>query len=227
MTKLVDDCPRCGAGHITFNLLNATSVLRNGQHVLEAFCVCQHCRQATIFELIPLREVDLSSIDGSVNNYVQILGYISIADFNARSSPAHLPSPIAAAFEEGAKCVAVGCFNAAAAMFRLSLDLATKELLPTDKTQGPNEHITRRLALRLQWLFDNGMLPEPLRDLSLVVKDEGNAGAHDGTLDAADADDLIDFTERLLTRLYTEPEAIRLAHERIADRKAKRTQPTT
>ena len=51
------------------------------------------------------------------------------------------------------------------------------------------------------------MLPEPLRDLSLVVKDEGNAGAHDGTLDAADADDLIDFTERLLTRLYTEPEA--------------------
>ena len=147
MTKLVDDCPRCGAGHITFNLLNATSVLRNGEHVLEAFCVCQHCRQATIFELRPIREVDLSSIDGSVNNYVQILGYISIADFNARSSPAHLPNPIAAAFEEGAKCVAVGCFNAAAAMFRLSLDLATKELLPTDKTQGPNEHITRRLAL--------------------------------------------------------------------------------
>ena len=92
MTQLVDDCPRCGAGHITFNLLNATSVLRNGEHVLEAFCVCQHCRQATIFELRPIREVNLSSIDGSVNNYVQILGYI-MRDLRLLTYQAPSPQP--------------------------------------------------------------------------------------------------------------------------------------
>ena len=152
---------------------------------------------------------------------------MSTAHFNARASPDHLPGAIAAAFEEGAKCVAVGCFNAAAAMFRLCLDLATKELLPIGDGKGPNEHTKQRLALRLQWLFDNEVLPEALQDLSLVLKDEGNTGAHEGTLDGADADDLVDFTERLLTRLYTEPEEIRLAKERIAERQTKRTSPSS
>ena len=80
-------------------------------------------------------------------------------------------------------------------------------------------------ARRLAWLFENGKLPDSLRELSSVVKDEGNTGAHDGTLDEAAAEDLIDFTERLLTQLYTEPERLRLAQERRAQRKASRIEP--
>ena len=68
--------------------------------------------------------------------------------------------------------MAVGCFNAAAAMFRLSLDLATKDLLPGEGVKDFDYSTRRFLARRLKWLFDNKKLPEALRELSSVVKDE-------------------------------------------------------
>jgi len=64
------------------------------------------------------------------------------------------------------------------------------------------------------WIFDNGILPESLRDLSSCVREDGNDGAHAGTLSKDDAEDLCDFTYVLLERLYTEPERVRLAEER-------------
>jgi len=124
---------------------------------------------------------------------------------------------IKAAFEEGAKCLAVDCPNAAATMFRLCIDLGTRALLP-DKGE-PDAGTRRSLGLRLQWLFKNGKLPEALRDLSMAVKDDGNDGAHEGTLTIADAQDLADFAIRLLSRMYTEPEELKLAKARHADRR--------
>lgn len=173
-----------------------------------------------------LQQSGLLAIRGAANDHVRIDSFVNVTNIKARPLPEHLPDSIKAAFQEGAKCVAVGCFNAAAAMFRLSLDLATKDRLPSPEAEdGPNDHTRRFLARRLAWLFDNGKLPDSLRELSSVVKDEGNTGAHDGTLDEAAAEDLIDFTERLLTQLYTEPERLRLAQERRAQRKASRIEP--
>ena len=109
--------------------------------------------------------------------------------------------------------MAVGCYNAAGAMFRLCLDLATKKLASSSKAK-------LNLSPRLEWLFDNDKLPEGLKELSAVVKDDGNDAAHDGTLDEAAAEDLLTFTERLLTQLYTEPTKIQIAQQRRKDRKA-------
>ncbi len=47
----------------------------------------------------------------------------------AALAPEHLPKDVKTAFDEGASCMASGCFNAGAAMFRLCLDLATKPML--------------------------------------------------------------------------------------------------
>ena len=149
---------------------------------------------------------------------MSIHSYVNVTNFKTRPSPEHLPDSIAAAFQEGSKCLAVGCFNAAAAVFRLSLDLATKDLLPGEDVKNLDYSTRRFLARRLKWLFDNKKLPEVLRALSSVVKDEGDTGAHDGTIDEATAEDLIDFTERLLTQLYTEPANLRRAQERKAQR---------
>jgi hypothetical protein len=44
----------------------------------------------------------------------------------------HLPANIENAFSEGAGCLSIECFNAAATMFRLCVDLATRPLLPVD-----------------------------------------------------------------------------------------------
>ena len=235
MTELVGNCPRCKAQEITFgltqdNLIEKWSGLEGmTAGTWEAFCVCLRCYRATIF-VLRQKDPDRGSLVSNglqslsvVNDKVVIRSYINVTNFKKSPSPEHLPDPVAAAFQEGATCVAVGCFNAAAAMFRLSLDLATKDLLPCKAVEDLDDRTRRFLARRLTWLFDNKKLPEVLRELSSVVKDEGNTGAHDGTIDEAAAEDLIDFTERLLTHLYTEPEKLRLAQERMVQREAQRT----
>jgi hypothetical protein len=70
------------------------------------------------------------------------------------------------------------------------------------------------LGPRLKWLFDNKHLPEALRELSLCIKEDGNDGAHVGSLSKSDAEDVLDFSASLLERLYTEPEQLRIAKER-------------
>ena len=63
-------------------------------------------------------------------------------------------------------------------------------------------------------MFEHGMLPSGLKELSTCVREDGNDGAHAGTLKREDAQDLLDFTTALLERIYTEPEKLRLAKER-------------
>ena len=117
-------------------------------------------------------------------------------------------------------CLAVRCYNAAGTMFRLCVDLATRSLLPHGEITGLNPKKRRDLGLRLPWLFANNHLPAALHDLSTCIKDDGNDGAHSGTLGKDDAEDLLDFTTALLERLYTEPEVLKLAKERREARRA-------
>jgi hypothetical protein len=159
----------------------------------------------------------------AANDLYVIDGYISLKDQATVKPPEHVPETIAAMFREAATCVAVQCWNAAGAMFRSCVDLATKPMLPPQETpNGPNAAVRRNLGLRLPWLFDSGKLPEALRELSGCIHQDGNDGAHDGTLTKEDAFDLQDFTQALLERLYTEPARLQLAAER---RTARRAQP--
>ena len=115
--------------------------------------------------------------------------------------------------------MAIGCNNAAATMFRLCLDIATQNLLPEQAEELANR-VRRSLGLRLPWLFENGVLPEALRDLSTCIKDDGNDGAHEGTLSTEDTADILDFTYILLERIYTEPKRLEeAANRRIVRRK--------
>ena len=110
-------------------------------------------------------------------------------------------------------------------MFRLCVDLATKPLLPDPADSAkpqPNGKQRRDLGLRFPWLFDNGLLPESLRDLAHCIKEDGNDGAHAGTISEGDAEDVADFTEALLERLITEPAKIKLAASRRDQRRAQR-----
>jgi hypothetical protein len=106
-------------------------------------------------------------------------------------------------------------------MFRLCVDKATRAMLPKEDLHGLNAKIRRNLGLRLPWLLDNHVLPEALRDLSTCIKDDGNDGAHDGSLSKEDAEDVLDFTFALLERLYTEPARLRTANERRIARREK------
>jgi hypothetical protein len=193
----------------------------------EVFARCRHCRKTTIFVVADglhrnhqyFHQQGFFEVNGALNNYVEVEGFISKKDESAIQPPEHTPELIAKVFKEGATCIAVDCPNAAATMFRLCIDLATTSLVPQGEVQGLDARTRRDLGRRLPWLFDNGRLPEALRDLSLCIKDDGNDGAHRGTLTKADAEDLLDFTEALLERMYTEPKRIEEAKARRAARR--------
>lgn len=227
MSLLVADCPRCGAKQISFDLTNQVpiGIHNKWQKRLEVFCVCRACLRPTIFVVRqtefnwgPKIDQGLANISVAVNKIVEVERYISIQDNSAESPPEHLPEDIERVFKEGAACMSIGCNNAAATMFRLCLDLATKALLP-DQAEGLKAATRRNLGLRLTWLFDNNVLPESLRALSTCIKDDGNDGAHEGLLTKDDAADILDFTYILLERLYTEPKRLELAGQRRAARR--------
>lgn len=231
MPELVTDCPRCDSNMITFDAHGAIKIgERHGwQNWYEAFCICRHCHKSTIFVLSEnvdskpeyVHKVGLLNIESALNNYVDIERFVSLRDHNVIEPPEYIPTEIETIFREGSTCLTVDCFNASGTMFRLCVDLATRSMLPEKDINGLNTKIRHTLGLRLKWLFENKELPESLRDLSLCIKEDGNDGAHAGTLTEPDAEDLLDFTIALLERIYTEPERLRLAQERRDNRRKK------
>ena len=227
MSELVANCPRCGAKEMTFDLVFQvpTDFEYDWQHYFEAFCICRKCLRPTIFVLAQTHPKYLDAVKNlpnypkGVNDAVTVEGYIGLKDTAAQKPPDHLPGNIEAVFREGSACLSIGCFNAAGTMFRLCIDLATQGFLPEDDVQGLNAKKRRDLGLRLPWLFDNDLLPVGLRDLSTCIKDDGNDGAHRGTLDREEAEDIQDFTYVFLERIYTEPKKVELAEERRRERR--------
>ena len=227
MSELVANCPRCGAKNMTFDLMNQLliDVQYNWQRWFEAFCICRACNKSTVFVLSQkinsigeTIEQGLAKLPGAVNRVMEVKGHISLKDVASEQPPDYLPKNIEAVFREGAACKSIGCFNAAGTMFRLCVDQSTRAMLPEGEAEGLNTKTRRDLGLRLPWLFDHGKLPESLRELSSCIKDDGNDGAHEGTLSEEDAGDMLDFTYAMLDRLYTEPKRIELAKERRASR---------
>ncbi len=228
MAMLVADCPRCGSASMTHDV--TAQVFRGTEygwkHAFEVFSVCRRCERPSIV-LVALRDSSLSAEfkrDGALVKYpnalnqaFEVVRVISLRDNAPRQPPEHLSKEISDAFNEGAACLSIGCHNAAAAMLRLCVDLVTRPLLPdpadTNRSQ-PNGKQRRDLGLRLAWLFDNGLLPEALREVAKCIREDGNDGAHVGNLTKEDAEDLVDFATVLLERLVTEPVRLRLAEER-------------
>ena len=234
MALLVADCPRCGANSITFDVRAQVyrSTQYNWQNWYEVFSVCRSCHSPTIF-VIYLNEYQVReefdkdgaivNYRGGLNQFFKIDRYVSLRDLTAERPPEHLPKEINDVFNEGAACLATGCNNAAATMFRLCVDLVTKPLLPDPEDAAkpqPNSRSRRDLGLRLAWLLDNDLLPSSLRELARCVREDANDGAHVGNLTRDDAEDLLDFTRALLERLITEPKRLELAETRRAARRA-------
>jgi hypothetical protein len=229
MAELVANCPRCGSRQITFDVTaeNQYRIQYGWQRWYEAFGICRNCQRTTIFVLSEsavgnsghVQKVGLLKVVGTLNKYVDIKGHISLKDMTSTPPPEFLPQNIDAVFREGATCLAVGCYNAAGTMFRLCVDLATKSMLPAAESPGLSSKVRRELGLRIPWLFQSGLLPEALKDLSACIKEDGNDGAHAGNLSEADAADLLDFSGALLERIYTVPERLSIAKQRRDQRR--------
>lgn len=134
MALLVENCPRCKAQHITFDVLaeNILATDRYGwQRVSELFCRCHRCRTTVIYRVAQsteaaesafFRDMSLTQWPEAINNLVRVEGFINLKEFVSATPPEHCPPDIEAAYREGATCIAVGCPNAAGTMFRLCVD---------------------------------------------------------------------------------------------------------
>ena len=200
------------------------------QHIFEAFGVCRNCSRSTIFVIEEttghdpgfLNDNSPLKVKDSLNNYFKVVGFINLKDLAIVKPPDHVPERIANVFKEAATCLTVDCWNAAGSMFRACVDLATRPLLPEEETPGLNHRTRRDLGLRLPWLFDNGKLPKDVREISTCIREDGNDGAHQGSLTKEDAEDLLDFTVALLERLFTEPRRLEIAQERRKERRERK-----
>ena len=233
MAEFVADCPRCSATNSTHSVVG--SIVRHADIGLmqgvEIACVCRTCKALSVhlvkrsgsssqnsqfFGGIGAMNT-LSAYPGSINDVAYFVRHITARDRAVEPPPEHLPPEINHVIAEANQCISIGCWNASAAMYRLALDLATKTLLPEGDV--PNSKIRRSLGLRIEWLITNGKLARDLLELAECVKQDGNDGAHDGTLGQVEAEDLHDFVYRLLDRLFSEPERLRLASVRRAERR--------
>jgi Domain of unknown function (DUF4145) len=198
------------------------------QHWYEAFSVCRNCSHSTTFlisestghDLELFRKTSPLKLADSLNNYFKVDRFISLKDQGVIIPPEYMPESIATAFKEGATCLTVQCWNAAGTMFRMCVDLATRPMLPIEEVPGLSRKTRRDLGLRLPWLFENGKLAADLRELSTCIREDGNDGAHQGTLTKEEAEDLLDFTIAIMERLFTEPKRLEIARERRERRRA-------
>jgi hypothetical protein len=219
----IHDCPRCSVKRTGMLALSSVKLGSGFYRLHEVFSGCNSCRKTTVFLMRAKSEHSgkPESIP-SVTMGFEILSYVSLRDFGATAPPEHLPPHVESSFKEAATCLAVKCYNAAGTMFRNCLDLATKDLLSqTEATAStpPTKDQRGKLAFRLEWLFTHGALPPDLRDLAKSVKDDGNDAAHGASIGEAEAQDLLDFTEHLLERVYTFPQRVILATERRQQRR--------
>jgi hypothetical protein len=216
----------------TFDTLSSWAVGQKAgwQTVYEVAAVCRHCAKGTIYVLSLTRpeyediqeDYHIKDKNVSLNNYFNIERYVSVLDENIHEGPKYLPGDIETICREAATCISARCWNAAGAMFRLAIDRATQNLIPTEGQQ-PNKFEREKLGPRIKWLFEHKYIPDDLNQLATTIQQDGNDAAHIGNITEVEALDLMDFTYALFERLYTQPEKIRLAEAR---RIARRTPAT-
>jgi hypothetical protein len=134
----------------------------------------------------------LGDVQGALNHYFDVRGFISIKDQATVAPPAHVPPDIANVFREAATCLNVECWNAAGTMFRLCVDLATRAMLPAEAVEGLNGKTRRDLGLRLPI---EGAAGEEARSQSI-----GAAGKHAKVADVLPCHPMLALTDSAVAR---------------------------
>lgn len=248
---LVYNCNFCNSHNIRLDVLKTTMntyhTFYNQIYYWQAFCQCSNCKNGMILHLEPdktkidndiilkhqeKREItlmlDLCSLSyTNINDHVYIKGLITPPLKQQNICPLYVPEDIKNIYDEATKCLSMDCFVASGSMFRLCLDLVTKDLLEKwleehqTTEQQPNKEQRNKLANRIDFLIDQDKIPKRLKELAHCIRHDGNDSAHDGNTGEDEALDCLDFTEALLTEIYTLPAQINEANRRRNERRAK------
>lgn len=242
MSTFIFDCPSCSAKNSTFNVKSFHGMESSKYKIWDLFSVCRACSKSMVISAKVKSDIydklyspSSSVSDSTIRIREQVSNVIEREDFHLNNAlmsfiyspvqsgqinpPEYLPEKVKGIFNEATKCLSLNCFNASGAMFRLCLDIVTKDIVQKNEALVPTRDDKKSIHTRLIWIFKHNLLNNALEDLSRCIKDDGNDGAHDGNLTKSEADDLLDFTYELLEQVYTQPERIRLAQIRRQERR--------
>ncbi len=123
-----------------------------------------------------------------------------------------VPDPIKGDFEEALVCEAANSYRGAAALARRTLQVICLNKGAPEK---------KKLHEQIDWLFDNSIITQDIKDWAHEVRYVGNDAAHPSTTEVTkdDARDILELLESMCDVLYIAP-------ARAAARKAKRTNTT-
>jgi hypothetical protein len=176
---------------------------------------CRHCNKSSLWLVRQLPSGHpppaYASQKTVINDELMILGVVRPAGTQVKA-PEFTPPDIVNIFDEGAECLAIGCWNASGSMFRKIIDEISKARLPQE---GESDKHTRwNLKPRLAWLFKNSLLPKEVEGLADCIREDANDAVHNAPIGKGEATDLLDFTVELLERIYTMPGRLKAAEDR-------------
>jgi hypothetical protein len=106
-----------------------------------------------------------------------------------------VPSSVASAYEEAARCLTVRAYAATALLCRKALEALVAE----------HEITSRNLADALKIMRDQGLIDPRIFEWGDALRLTGNQAAHDvaDNISREDARDVLDFTSALIAYMYT------------------------
>jgi len=181
------------------SLLDVVWQLKRGR-LWQAYLICTHCDLGTGFLLEPRNDGALShgpqGLKGGINSYFKIIR--AWPEPHQLVAPEFTPQAVAKRYIEGEDAFARSRWNSAVAMYRSALDIATKgmEGVPAGKT----------FFKRLEWMFENNLITDNIREWADQVRVEGNDALHEpDEFDEQDAASLRYFTEMFLIYVFEMP----------------------
>lgn len=206
MAFFVRDCVRCGVRNVQHHLIGE-SQLRD-PFEWEIAGACAACSKVSVYSVrMQTTGSGPSRVAGQVEDDRIGPTAVRIATTTMQLSE-HIPARIAGLFREANECRQMGWYDAAGAMFRKTLDVATKHIYANDARLDGKEP-AQALRVRIKSLGEMKILDADIVELADVAALDGNDAAHDidpYTKDEAEA--LEDLTLDLLDRLFVRPAKI-------------------
>lgn len=197
MAILRRDCPHCPVAQVAFEIKWAEPTRKRAG---ESYCIatCGACGAPICFRAIYGHPNDATPMQyqGDIEPVFTVRE--TWPSRRASSAPPHTPKPVAGRFVQGENAYQRGDWNAAVAMYRSTLDIATKGMagVPPDQQFFP----------RLKWLAANQRITPEMEIWGHRVRLEGNDALHDPEeFTEEDATPLQLFTEMFLRYVFELP----------------------
>lgn len=201
LSQLVNNCPHCRTRSAGFYIAHQWPSLR-GTDYANILAVCGVCNLGIL--IVSSRKYGSSHEDFIRLTQVYSYGQYEIVNIWPRGSPeipSGVPENISSFYMQGLDSLSTRHWDAAGAMFRKTLDTATKALKPELKSLN--------LYTRINRLVDEGVLTSAMGDWSHEIRIDGNEAVHDEEPETEeDARSAQKFTEAFLTYVFSLPRMV-------------------